>query len=222
MRILISAIFALFLISSCDSASQPETTATQLRNISYSSFGNIEIGNYDSTQYQNNYFGFSILNPGDNWTVLHQEKYKGNQNHMDDYDSTTMIFTDLFTVAKSRTDLLIPNYQTVSFMSEKLGKISNVNDALQYVKYTEKSTNGAASINFPKYKVTQIDTGMVGDRIFLRSKVKIESEPNNYFFEDMYTAQFGDYVLNISVSYKTPEDSVSVYNVLSKVKWNKI
>src|SRR6266498_2538565 len=107
MKFIFQILFAGIIISPHNSSSKP-VPPKELRNISYSFNGNLDQGVFDSVSYQNNYFGFSIANPGNGWTVLNQEKY----HTRDSVVNTRENYIDLFTATKTKANDIITNYKT--------------------------------------------------------------------------------------------------------------
>jgi hypothetical protein len=199
-----------------------------LKNISYNSTGEFELGTLDSTRYHNNYFGFSIDCAKDKWLILNADRYsqrsaiqKKSLNVAEDtWDRTANNLHNLLTIEKKLNDSTTNRMQSISFTGEGLENIPNVNSALEYIEYTKKYCEENFSTNYPIYTVKGIDTAEVGNRTFLVLSLEVKDSPFSKRFQKNYCAQFGKYLLDIIITYSSEEELKENEKILTEVTWD--
>ncbi|MBI3135769.1 MAG: hypothetical protein HYZ14_13920 [Bacteroidetes bacterium] len=222
-------ILLLTIFISCETRTGTETEKSEpLKNISYKPTGELEIGTLNSTEYRNDYFGFSFSCPVDKWLILNIEQYSERlANNKEDlnasdktWERTTSNLYNLLTIEKKTSDSSAHRTQSISFTAEGLEEIPNVNSALEYLQYSEQYCKDHYSTNYPKYTITGMETGLIGNRPFLVQSITIEDAPGARRFQKTYSAQFDKYLLNILVNYSSETEQKDNDDILTQVKWD--
>jgi hypothetical protein len=223
--------FMLVLIASCNAPAEAESEKPkELQNISYSGSGELDLGTFDSVTYRNNYFGFSVDAPGGEWTILNQEQYNSRVDANVELLEESGVNSSALEASRLNTQNLLsmrkgdPNtsshpFQAIMFVAEALDKMPGVYNALDYVNVTNAYVEKHLSSGNMKYTVMSVDSGTIANRVFLLSTWKIQMSGLTYF-QETYTAQYGNYVLSVIETYQTKEESAENDKILSAVKWN--
>jgi hypothetical protein len=109
--------------------------------------------------------------------------------------------------------------QSIGFIVEGLEKIPYISSAIEYMEYCDYYFQNNYSENYPKFLVTDLGTGLVGNRTFLVQSITIEDSPNTKRFQKTYSAQFDKYLLNIIVDYTLEDQFKENELLLKQVKW---
>lgn len=227
LTVISSAVFMIFF--ACGQESQ-KIEKNALSNKEYSTSGEITLGTLDSTVYHNSYFGFSIEHPGNSWIILNSEQYDLRESQNKEILNATdqvweeMINNNKYLITFEDSVEYMTSYiaQSISFMAEGLelfSKKENVNSALDYLHYSKMYYKKHYSSSYPTYTVTDMDTSLVGNRMFLTQSITIEEDNVNKYYQKTYSAQFGKYLLNIIAVYETEEELIEIKEILETVKW---
>ncbi len=109
--------------------------------------------------------------------------------------------------------------QSISFTAEGLVAIPNVNNALEYLNYADTYCKKHFSKNYPKYTVVDIDTMRLANRLFLVQTTNIQQDSDILYYQKTYSAQYGEYLLNILVNYDTEDQLKEIVGILNKITW---
>lgn len=207
---------------------ESDSNEDSLRNIAYAPIGALSLGQLDSVKYSNDYFGFSILLPDSTWYILDEEQYEQRLDETGELlsteaealEKTKANVANLFTIRKNLQADGTGQLQSISFMSEGLDKLPGVNNAIEYVYWTDNFVKENLTSNFPKYAAQGIDTAYIGSRVFLHTTWEITAADGVVYYQENYCAMFDKFLLNVLVNYQTQDEADENQQYLSKIHWN--
>ncbi len=229
-KIIVYSILLLCIYSCSQLESKKKTVKSnpEIGNISYTPNGSLVLGNLDSNKYENPFFGFSLIVNLDDWKILNAEQYnqrldnnKESLNASDEqWNKTVSAINNLFTIERNRERFTEFEVQSISFMVENLDSIPFVDSAIDYLYYTKKYCEKNLSKNYPIYTVTDLDKEQIGGRTFLVQTLTIENDAETKYYQKTYSAQYGNYLLNVLVNYYNEKELKENQKLLNAIKWN--
>lgn len=221
-------LLCMYSCNHVESKKNPDKSHPEIGNISYTPNGSLVLGNLDSNKYENSFFGFSLNVNLDEWKILNAEQYEQRLEYNkeslsatdEQWNKTVSAFKSLFTIERNRERVTEFEVQSISFMVENLESIPNVNSAIEYLYYTKKYCEKNLSENYPVYTVTDLDKEQIGGRTFLVQTFTIEEDSETKYYQKTYSAQYGNYLLNVLVNYYNEKELKENQRLLNSINWN--
>jgi uncharacterized protein YqkB len=214
----------IFLSCSDDNQINDKVDERNLENISYSAGNEQNMGTLDGRNYTNTFFQFTLEIP-EAYKILNKSQYQENLDQNKEKFSSQIenIDTVWENTENNISELVsfVNNDLAFVFQRENLEKIPNVNSALEYVRYCVHYTDKNLSKGYPEYRTFPIQTtDNIGGRKFFVLKYEIIDAPGMpVYYQNTYTAQFDNQLLNIMVNFSNSKSEMKALELLSKIQW---